>query len=113
MLKLYNYRGKTGNLLKASLLFYPGDIGAHVTKVMAAMVLANAKTLELTVGEWVVFLSLLVGATLQGQSGRALWDPVRDRPFCRGHPGFRDYMRTSGSASAIGVRMALGTTGKL
>ena len=47
----------------------------------------------LTSGEWVVFLSLLIGATLQRESGHALWDVAPERPFCKGHPGFGDYMR--------------------
>jgi hypothetical protein len=92
VLKRYAFRNHGGDLLKAFLLLYPGDIKAHVEKVSARMIRTKAKTAKLTVGEWVVFLSLLTGATLQREAGHALWDPVPERPFRRGHPGYGDYM---------------------
>lgn len=93
VLKGYTFRDKKGDMLAAFQLLYPGDMTKDVAKVNEAMAKAQKNPAELTVGEWVVFLSLLVGATLQKQSGHALWDPVEERPFTRGHPGFADYMR--------------------
>ena len=71
VLKGFTFRGHTGDLLKAFLVLYPGPMPDQVRKVKAAMVKTDPKTAEITKGEWVVFLSLLVGATLQKQSGHA------------------------------------------
>lgn len=94
VIKCYKYHGKSGDLLKAFEILYPGDMGKHVGLINAEMKRLNPKVVTLTSGEWVVFLSLLVGATLQRESGHALWDPPpADRPFHRGHPNFDDHMR--------------------
>ena len=91
VIKCYKYHGKSGDLLKAFEILYPGDMGKHVGLINAEMKRLNPKVVTLTSGEWVVFLSLLVGATLQRESGHALWDPPpADRPFHRGHPNFDD-----------------------
>jgi hypothetical protein len=63
----------------------------HVEKVPARLKEVNSKTTAVTAGECLVFLSLLIGAALQKQSGHALWGPSTNRPFNRGHPGFGDY----------------------
>lgn len=58
VLKGYTFRGKKGDLLAAFQLLYPGDMNKDVSKEMKAMVKADSKTAELTVGEWVVFVFL-------------------------------------------------------
>ena len=93
VLKGYTFRGQKGDLLSAFQVLYPGNMMDHVEKVFARMKQENSNTAALTAGEWLVFLCLLIAATLQKQSGHALWDQAPYRPFSRGHPGFGDYMR--------------------
>ena len=93
VLKGYTFRGQKGDLLSAFQVLYPGNMMDHVEKVFARMKQENSNTAALTAGEWLVFLCLLIAATLQKQSGHALWDQAPYRPFSREHPGFGDYMR--------------------
>lgn len=85
------FQGHEGDALKVFLYYYPGDINDHVRKVRVEMKKRGC-TQQLTVGEWVVFLGLLIAATRRVESGRELWDrPQQDRLF-REHAHFGRFM---------------------
>ena len=92
VIKGFKYSGRKGDLLKAWLLLYPGNIDADVLKIDAQMKQYNPKSRTLTKGELVVFEGLLLAATLVLQRGHALFTPPsRPRRFTP-HPGFEEYM---------------------
>jgi hypothetical protein len=88
----FKYSGRKGDLLKAWLRLYPGDIDADVRKIDAEMKRCDPKSRTLTKGELVVFEGLILAATLVPQRGQALFTPpARPRRFTP-HPGFEEYM---------------------
>ena len=92
VLKDYKYKGRRGDILKAWLKLYPGDIHEHVAKVTESIQAVQRDAAPVTVGEWVVFKSLLYAGALQPQSGNDLFDEKPERPF-RKNPGFARFMR--------------------
>ena len=92
VLKGFDFRGDRGDALRAWLLLYPGDIEADAAAISAAMKLKDDKAGDLSVGEYVVFHGLFVGASVCVQRGHELWDAPRTPRRFRKHPGFSEYM---------------------
>lgn len=88
----FKFSGKQGDALRAWLELFPGDIDQHVQRISAAMKRSNPRSEDLTLGEYVVFHSLFLAATLQLQSGHALWDKPKKHCRFRKHPDFGEYM---------------------
>ncbi len=80
----FKFSGKEGDLLKAWLRLYPGDIDADVRKIDAEMKRSDPKSRTLTKGELVVFEGLIIAAAVVPQRGYALFTPpTRPRPASR------------------------------
>lgn len=88
----FKFSGQQGDALRAWLDLFPGDINVHVQRISAAMKRSDPKSEDLTLGEYVVFHSLLLAASLQVQSGHALWDKPKKAYRFRKHPDFGEYM---------------------
>jgi len=92
VIKGFTYSGRPGDLLKAWLRLYPGNIDDDVRKIDAEMKRYDPKSRTLTKGELVVFEGLILAATLVPQRGRALFDPPSRPSRFTPHPGFEKYM---------------------
>ena len=88
----YAYSGRKGDLLKAWLKLYPGNIKNDVGLIDAAIKTQDPKARTLTVGELVVWEGLFLAATLVPQRGHALFTPPSQPRRFTPHPGFEKYM---------------------
>jgi len=92
VLKNFKFLGERGDSLRSWLQLYPGDIGADVAAISSAMKVKDDSAADLTIGEYVVFHGLFVGASVCVQRGHELWDAPRKPRRFRKHPGFSEYM---------------------
>ncbi len=92
----FQYTGRDGEILKAWLHLYPGNIEDDVRAIYADMRVRKhggiREVAVLTVGEYIVWHGLFIAASLCAQSGRALWDPPKRLSRFRTSPEFGKYM---------------------
>lgn len=79
VLRGFKYQGIDGDLLRAFKVLYPGDIETDIMKMNAALV--ADRHMPTTVGEFFVFLGLILGARGQNGKGRGLFFSPEKKSF--------------------------------
>jgi hypothetical protein len=90
VLRGYTYRNLEGDILRAFLKLYPGDINADVLKLNS--VLSAAMQKPTTVGEFLNYVGLIIAARSQNIKGRNLFVAPKERSLFKQYPEFSRIM---------------------
>ena len=90
VLRGYTYRQLDGDILRAFLTLYPGDINEDILKINAA--LGDAKLKHTTVGEFLNYLGLIIAARSQNSKGRDLFVTPKKKSLFKQYPEFARVM---------------------